>query len=76
MILKKSSTICSSLGAFNTISFDMPVIFVMNEEICVFGLTKVENLFFGSPSTKRMAATSIILSTLGSRPVVSKSKAT
>ena len=55
---------------------EIPVILVIKDGIFCPGLTKVENVFLGSPPLNRIAATSIILSWFGSRPVVSKSIAT
>ena len=68
-ILKHSvliSLICVFLFACKakelTIELDIPVIPVIKDGMFFSGLTNVENVFLGSPSLKRIAATSIILS--------------
>ena len=64
-----------SLGESTTISFVIPVICSINFGIGMPGLTKVLYLLEGKPSTKSIAATSMIRSDSKSRPVVSKSSA-
>ena len=64
-----------SIGASETISFEIPVMSSIKLDIGCNGFIKVQNLVVALPPSKRIAATSIGRSFATSRPVVSKSKA-
>ena len=67
--------IISSVAAVRTIESEIPVISVIMAGIGRSGLIKWTNRSVITPSSKRIAATSMILSFSGSSPVVSKSNA-
>ena len=72
--LIKSGRTSEITGASFTISFVMPVRDIIFFGIGISGLTKVVNSSENSPFTNLQAEISVILSLLGSKPVVSKSK--
>ena len=70
----KSSSIYLNSGAFLTMLSVIPVISIAVELINLFGLINLVNVALGLPLENLTAEISIILSSNGFRPVVSKSR--